>query len=390
MVARCPVCGKPLLDGRCMYCELKSSLSPNTNSTLSRSTESRRAPVRSLSTDLSASYNPPECVVTGPRMDFDLGELHVVNPGNDVPASLTVTIDGETDTKRSIDLKHGITDTRLVSSSKKLRSDYSQEAEVSVTLQDADDTILFKDSSLVRIRPVFDMDLEDMTDEIATRITSNAKEIKDLLSRDGAVEKAVEDLGTSISGYQDGYGSVMDQIEAVWNGLQSLGLKYVSDTESLGNALTYNYQRVKLPRKVLEERTGNCIELSCLFASIFEAMGLYPVIAFPPGHAIVGVVLSGPELPEKAEPIVSLGKNVFKFHLNNIGNGQDGDLKAVFIESTMISSDCGAETAIATAYSELLTNKLSMNNDDSFAVVQYDRHFKGMRPISERYIPFES
>lgn len=56
----------------------------------------------------------------------------------------------------------------------------------------------------------------------------------------------------------------------------------------------------------------------------------------------------------------------------------------MFVGSEMMSYDHGAGSAIATAYSELLTNRMSMNSDDSFAVVQYDRHFKGMRPISER------
>ena len=73
--------------------------------------------------------------------------------------------------------------------------------------------------------------------------------------------------------------------------LYNMGLRYVSDTFAF-NRSEGNYQYVRMPDRVLDDRNGNCLELCILYASLLEAMGLEPVLAFIPGHALVGVVLS--------------------------------------------------------------------------------------------------
>jgi regulator of sirC expression with transglutaminase-like and TPR domain len=48
-------------------------------------------------------------------------------------------------------------------------------------------------------------------------------------------------------------------------------------------------QRIRLPAEVLEQRSGNCIELALLFASAAEAMDLETAIVGIPGHAFMAV-----------------------------------------------------------------------------------------------------
>lgn len=52
-------------------------------------------------------------------------------------------------------------------------------------------------------------------------------------------------------------------------------------------------QKVRLPREVITGNTGLCIEMSFLYASVFAAEGLEPVIFFVPGHAYPGIRFKG-------------------------------------------------------------------------------------------------
>ncbi len=52
-------------------------------------------------------------------------------------------------------------------------------------------------------------------------------------------------------------------------------------------------QKIRLPREVITGNTGLCIEMSFLYASVFAAAGLEPVIFFIPGHAYPGIRYNG-------------------------------------------------------------------------------------------------
>jgi hypothetical protein len=52
-------------------------------------------------------------------------------------------------------------------------------------------------------------------------------------------------------------------------------------------------QSIRLPREVLVGKTGLCIELSILYASIMTAAGMDPVIYMIPGHAYPGFRMNG-------------------------------------------------------------------------------------------------
>lgn len=57
-------------------------------------------------------------------------------------------------------------------------------------------------------------------------------------------------------------------------------------------------QRVRLPDAVIGKRMGNCLDLSLLYASCLEAVGLHPLIIFMEGHAFPGVWLVPETFPE--------------------------------------------------------------------------------------------
>jgi len=75
------------------------------------------------------------------------------------------------------------------------------------------------------------------------------------------------------------------QVKSIYDTLKKLGVKYVNTPISFGK----NAQRIKFPSESLTDLSGNCIELTLVFASAFESLGMRPVIVTVPGHAFVGV-----------------------------------------------------------------------------------------------------
>ncbi len=83
------------------------------------------------------------------------------------------------------------------------------------------------------------------------------------------------------------------QFKAIFDTLSELGIKYVNAPISFTGS-----QRIKFPYEIIKDRSGNCIEVSVLYASILEALRMRPVIALVPNHAFVGVrVWEDPSAP---------------------------------------------------------------------------------------------
>jgi hypothetical protein len=90
------------------------------------------------------------------------------------------------------------------------------------------------------------------------------------------------------------YDSVNDESGSVWQRLADIwaaeendySLTYIGTTDSFASGSS---QRIRLPAEVLDQASGNCIELTLLYASVVEALGMQPAIIFVPGHAYVAV-----------------------------------------------------------------------------------------------------
>lgn len=83
---------------------------------------------------------------------------------------------------------------------------------------------------------------------------------------------------------------VRAQALAVFLALKRSRLSYVSSIYTFGN-YPGETQRIRLPRETLTLNNANCIDVSVVFASAIENLGMQPVIEIVPGHAFVGVRL---------------------------------------------------------------------------------------------------
>lgn len=94
---------------------------------------------------------------------------------------------------------------------------------------------------------------------------------------------------SSLAGYQYGDPTMVRyQVAALYEALRGEGLVYTnppSSFEALG-------QRIRLVGKVLDEKLGTCLDLTLLYASCVEAIGLNPILILVERHIFLGVWLN--------------------------------------------------------------------------------------------------
>ncbi len=98
--------------------------------------------------------------------------------------------------------------------------------------------------------------------------------------------------GAMTSGYDaqnDDNGTVWQRMDDVWQAeAADFKLTYISTPITFASGSS---QRIRLPGEVLDTSSGNCIELTLLYASVVEALGMQPALVIVPGHAYVAVRL---------------------------------------------------------------------------------------------------
>lgn len=115
-----------------------------------------------------------------------------------------------------------------------------------------------------------------------------------------AVQKILVDASNKVAdgilrGYQEkpGYNhseNINEQMKAIYDTIAERNVTYVNTSATFSGA---GSRPIKTPSQVMNDSNGNSMELSLLFASCFEAIGLNVYLIFPSGHAFVGVALWG-------------------------------------------------------------------------------------------------
>lgn len=83
---------------------------------------------------------------------------------------------------------------------------------------------------------------------------------------------------------------VRQQAEAVFRALKRSRISYVTSIYTFGN-YPGETQRIRLPHETLQLNNANCIDVSVVFASAMENLGMQPLVVIVPGHAFTGVRL---------------------------------------------------------------------------------------------------
>ena len=78
------------------------------------------------------------------------------------------------------------------------------------------------------------------------------------------------------------------QAKAIYRAVQRHGVSYVKSSLTFGGN-QHITERVRTPRESLGHASANCIDGVVLYASLFENLGMEPVVVLVPGHAYIGV-----------------------------------------------------------------------------------------------------
>lgn len=133
-------------------------------------------------------------------------------------------------------------------------------------------------------------------------VTPNHPEIGKIIAR------ATEYLGqwtgdTSMDAYQSqDPNRVLQQAAALFTAIKEQAIAYVVPPASFEQA----GQRVRLCDTVLGQKLGTCLDLTLLYASCLEAVGLHPLLITTTGHIFTGVWLEEKMFPECVQDDVSL------------------------------------------------------------------------------------
>lgn len=121
----------------------------------------------------------------------------------------------------------------------------------------------------------------DFRSFLAKWITPNCQEVDSIISN--ATEK-MDMPGKVIS-----QNTIEMQIKNVYDTLSEM--KYAIRSISFAEG-EYHTQRINYPKDTYRLKSGNCIDLSLLMASCFEALKLSTYIYLIPGHAFVGIKIN--------------------------------------------------------------------------------------------------
>ncbi len=136
-----------------------------------------------------------------------------------------------------------------------------------------------------------------MPELISAFTAPNHPRVNEIVSKASAyMQKWTE--SPSFTGYQSGDPNVAKtQAAAIYAALQEENIAYTVPPASFEKS----GQRVRLPYTVLSEKRGTCLDLTLLFASCLEQIGLNPLVILVKGHCFGGFWLEDETFADCAE-----------------------------------------------------------------------------------------
>lgn len=157
-------------------------------------------------------------------------------------------------------------------------------------------------------------------------VTPNASEVKEVIKLAQQILNEIRKTDTAFIGYQaNDIDSVREEMMAIYNALKSLSISYSNPPASFNL-----FQSVRLPKNVLREKFGTCLDLSVLYCACLEAIGLNPILVLIDGHAFAGCFLNDECFVEKT--CTDIGK-VFN-------ESASDNLAIELVECTMFTNSC--------------------------------------------------
>lgn len=160
---------------------------------------------------------------------------------------------------------------------------------------------------------------------------------------------------------------VKKQSAAVYEAIKDQNIVYCTLPASYGSP----GQRVRLPDEVLATKLGNCLEMSLLYASCIEAIGLHPILVIIKGHAFVGTWLINESFPDPVNDDPTLLTKRMASGINEL----------LLLEATAMND--GQSLSFDDAL-KAATNHLNNIADFEYFIDVFRSRFSGIRPMPLR------
>ena len=137
---------------------------------------------------------------------------------------------------------------------------------------------------------------QDNLMRVAAWVTPNDHAVGGLIQKaQGYLQNQPMPIPDGMIGYKGAsQQQVRDEVDALYDALRlSYHIKYVQESVPYsGTSDSSSAENIKLPKEVLQQHSGMCIELTTLLAAAVERIGLHPEIVIVPGHAFLGVAVT--------------------------------------------------------------------------------------------------
>ena len=236
-----------------------------------------------------------------------------------------------------------------------------------ITMQ-SEDQILFKNDYLIDVL-AFDQwqGISILPETISSFITPNNPYISKIISR--ASEILSKWTGNpSLDGYQSrNPDRIKKQMAAVFESINELGIVYCTPPASFEES----GQRIRMIDTLVNQKLGTCLDLSLIYASCLEAIGINPIIVVIKGHAFAGGWLVDDTFPDSINDDCSLlSKRI-----------ADGINEILLVETTYMNIG----NIIAFDDAVKAGNYHIAKSDDFLLFVDVKRsRFAGIRPLPQR------
>lgn len=172
----------------------------------------------------------------------------------------------------------------------------------------------------------------------------------------------------AFTGYQtQNPNMVRIQMAALFGALQEVAIVYTMPPASF----ELSGQRVRLPDVVLSEKLGTCLDLSVLYASCLETVGLHPLIIIIKGHAFVACWLEEESFSEIIQDECSVVKK-------RIAQGID-EICVVETTELVVGRQCSFDLAVLSGEKHLV------KEEDFQLLIDVKRaRVSGIKPLPQR------
>lgn len=116
-------------------------------------------------------------------------------------------------------------------------------------------------------------------------VAPNTPWVSRILGRVSEILQDTTNNGSRSAYYWNDPNRVLQTVKAACTAIFEVGLVYTP----MQSSYEHSGQRVRLQDKVMEEKNGNCVELSALFCAVMEQLGLNPFLVGVQGHMYMGV-----------------------------------------------------------------------------------------------------